>query len=393
MRVLQAHNYYKQIGGEEAVLANEQALLAGHGHETRLFSVSNKDVVGPWAMVRAGWLAPYSNSAREAIALEIAEFTPDVVHVHNSFVLLTPSIYDACRDAGVPVVQTLHNYRTVCANGLFMREGRPCEDCVGASPWRAVLYRCYGNSRLASAALARMIATHRRRRTWQTKVDRFIVLTEFAKRRFVNAGFPDDRITVKPNFVEDRNTGTGKEPRGGALFVGRLSAEKGVHVLLRAWKGIEASLRIAGDGPLLASVRDTAMANVEILGRAGPDAVAAEMARAAFLVFPSEWYEGFPMTIAEAFCQGLPVIASRLGAMVEIVEDGHTGLHFTPGDAADLAAKVRWAESHPEEMRRMGANARRIYEEKFTPEANYPQLTTIYEQAIENNRRSRSSAV
>ena len=314
------------------------------------------------------------------MAGEITAFGPDVVHVHNFFPLLTPAIYDACRDAGVPVVQTLHNYRTICAGAMLMRSGRPCEDCIGSSPYRAVLHGCYWDSRPASLAVARMVAMHRRRGTWETKVDRFIALTEFAKNRFVKAGFPADRIVVKPNFVEDRTVG--EAARGGALFVGRLSPEKGINTLLRAWDGLDAPLRIAGDGPLLDSLSGADMTNVSVLGRTKPEAVSGEMARAEFLVMPSEWYETFGLVIVEAFCQGLPVIASRLGAMAEIIEDGVTGLHFTPGDAANLAAKVRWAASHPDEMRRMGANARRVYEKKYTPEANYRQLMAIYAAAM-----------
>ncbi len=392
MRVLQAHNLYRQYGGEDAVLANEQALLANNGHETRLFSVSNEAVAGAWAMASAAWSAPYSRRSREAMAREIAEFAPDLVHVHNFFPLLTPAIYDACRAAGVPVVQSLHNFRTICAGALLMRDGKPCEDCIGGTPYQAVLHGCYRGSRLASLMVARMVATHQRQRTWQTKVDRFIASTsEFARGRFIAAGFPEEKIVVKPNFIEDRKiNGVLRE---GALFVGRLSPEKGLHTLLRAWDGLDMPLRIAGDGPLLSDVKGADNPNVRVLGGLELESVDREMARAAFLVFPSEWYEGFPMTLVEAFCQGLPVIASRLGAMVEIVEDGHTGLHFTPGDEADLAAKVRWADTHPEEMRRMGANARRDYEDKFTPEANYPQLMAIYEQAIESNRRSRLPAI
>ena len=384
MRVLLAHNYYQQPGGEDVVVENEQALLSAHGHKVQLCMDSNDRIAGPWAAAKAAWRAPYSPEARAGMAALLAERAPDVVHVHNFFPLLTPSIYDACRDARVPVVQTLHNFRTICAGALLMRGGRPCEDCIGGSPYRGALHGCYRGSRPASLAVARMIATHRRRRTWHTKVDRFIALTEFSRSRFVKAGFPGGRIAVKPNFVEDRAQEAG--PREGALFVGRLSPEKGVHTMLLAWDGLDVTLRIAGDGPLLDTARDAGMPNVDVPGRTAPEAVATEMARAAFLVFPSEWYEGFPMTLVEAFCRGLPVIASRLGSMAEIVEDGVTGLHFTPGDAADLAAKVRWAASHAEDMRRMGANARRVYEEKYTPETNYRQLMAIYEQAIESNR-------
>ncbi len=381
MKVWLAHNYYRQSGGEDVVVANEQALLSAYGHKVQLVKDSNDRITGPWAAVKAAWQAPYSREARAGMAALIAERAPDVVHVHNFFPLMTPSIYDACRDAGVPVVQTLHNYRTICAGALLMRGGRPCEDCIGGSPWLGALHGCYRNSRPASLAVARLIATHRRRRTWHTKVDRFVALTEFSKSRFVKAGFPGERIAVKPNFVEDRAQEAGM--REGALFVGRLSPEKGVRTLLLAWDGIDVPLRIAGDGPLLDA---TCGPNIVVLGRTAPEAVATEMARAAFLVMPSESYETFGLVIVEAFCQGLPVIASRLGSMAEIVEDGVTGLHFTPGDAADLAAKVRWAADHPEDMRRMGANARRVYEEKYTPEENYKQLIAIYEQAIENKR-------
>lgn len=387
MRVLLAHNSYRQRGGEDAVVANEKSLLAGRGHDVRLWTVSNDRISGILPTLKAAWQAPWSHDARKVMELELAEFAPDIVHIHNFFPLLTPAIHVACWDAGVPVVQTLHNYRTICAGAMLMRGGKPCEDCVGGSPYQAALHGCYRGSRLASLAVARMVDIHRRRRTWETKVDRCIALTEFGKGRFVAAGFPADRIAVKPNFVEGRATSPGVE-RDGALFVGRLSPEKGVHTLLRGWAGLNVPLRVAGDGPLLGSVRSAGISNLIALGAISPVSVADEMSRAAFLLFPSEWYEGFPMTLVEAFCRGLPVIASRLGAMAEIVEDGVTGLHFTPGDAADLAAKVRWATAHAQDMRRMGENARRVYEDKYTPEANYSQLMSIYEAVIESTRRS-----
>ncbi len=382
MRILQVHNTYQKAGGEDAVVANEGALLTGKGHEVRLWSVSNDEIVGAWAKLKTAWQTPYSHTARRRVAAAIADFAPDVVHVHNFFPLITPSVYDACRDAGVPVVQTLHNYRTICAGALLLRNGRPCEDCIGGSPYQGALHGCYRGSRPGSLAVARMIARHRGQGTWRTKVDRFIALTEFAKAKFVEAGFPAEKIAVKPNFVEDRGPQEAETERNGALFVGRLSPEKGIGTLLTAWRDLDVQLRIAGDGPLLSMAQGTASPNVVPLGKLPPEAVNQEMTRAAFLVMPSDWYEGFPVTLAEAFCRGLPVIASRLGAMAEIVEDGVIGLHFTPGDAQDLAAKVRWAADHPEEMRRMGANARRAYEEKYTPEANLRQLMAIYEDVI-----------
>ncbi len=233
-----------------------------------------------------------------------------------------------------------------------------------------------------------MINRHRGQGTWRTKVDRFIALTQFAKAKFGEAGFPPDKIAVKPNFVEDTGPQEAESERNGALFVGRLSPEKGIGTLLTAWRDLDVPLRIAGDGPLLTAVRRTASPNVVPLGKLPPEAVNQEMTRAAFLVMPSDWYEGFPVTLAEAFCRGLPVIASRLGAMAEIVEDRVTGLHFAPGDAHDLAAKARWAADHPKEMRRMGANARRAYEAKYTPEVNFQQLVVIYEAAVQERATS-----
>ena len=391
MRLLFAHNYYQQGGGEDAVVANERSLLADRGHEVRMFSVSNEAIDGVWSKIRTAWQAPYSQNARKSMAKSIAEFSPDVVHVHNFFPLLTPSIYDACRNARVPVVQTLHNYRTICPGALLMCGGRPYERCIRGSPYRAVLHRCYRGSLLGSMAVARVVDVHRKKGTWRTKVNCYIALTAFAKTKFVEAGFPPDKIVVKPNFVEDRQAQAADGiSREGALFVGRLSPEKGVHTLLRAWSSLDVPLRVIGAGPLLDAARSDVGAKIQVLGRKPAGAVAAEMSRAAFQIMPSEWYEGFPMTLAEAFCHGLPVIASRLGAMAEIIEDGVTGLHFTPGDADDLAAMVRWATEHPKEMRRMGTNARRVYEEKYTPERNYRMLMKIYEAAIIHRRRDKA---
>jgi len=391
MRILVIHNFYQHAGGEDTVMNSEVALLREHGQEVCLHTVSNDGIQGIWRKMATAWQAPYSSAAKREVSHIIKEVNPDVVHVHNFFPLLTPSIYEACRGARVPVVQTLHNFRTICAGGLLFREGKVCEDCIQGTPYQAVLHKCYRDSRLGSLAVARMVDFHRRRGTWNTLVDRFIALTEFAKNKFVEAGFPEEKIVVKPNFVRanqfERRNG---EDRLGALFVGRLSLEKGLDTLMRAWRNLEIPLKIVGNGPLLDRVREKSHKAVSVLGRKEPDQVIQEMARSAFLVIPSECYEGFPVILAEAFSEGLPVIASRLGAMAEIVEDGVTGLHFAPCDAEDFARKVRWANDHPEDMHRMGRQARLVYEEKYTPEVNYRQLMAIYQDAIMESRRRRN---
>jgi glycosyltransferase involved in cell wall biosynthesis len=388
MRILIVHNSYQQPGGEDAVVANEHALLDQHGHETRLWTVNNDGITGAWAKIAVAVRASYSRPARDLVAQVVADFAPAVVHIHNFFPLLSPSVYDACRAGGVAVVQTLHNYRLICPGAYLLRDGHVCEDCVGASPYRAAIHGCYRGSRMGSLAVARMDDLHRRRGTWSHKVDRFIAMSIFAKSKFVAAGFPPDRIAVKPNFAPCRRAAQ-SAPRAGALYVGRLSAEKGVATLLRAWETLEVPLRVVGDGPLRETVERSADSKVAALGWMAPDAVAVEMARAAFLVLPSVWPEaGFPMVTIEALSQALPVIASRIPTVEEIVRDGENGLLFTAGDAADLVSKVDWASRHPEEMRRMGLSARRIYEERYSPSVNLGQLTNIYEAAVEETKRS-----
>ncbi|MCZ6763664.1 MAG: glycosyltransferase, partial [Alphaproteobacteria bacterium] len=335
---------------------------------------------------KTAWQAPYSRAARDQVAGEIAAFGPDIVHVHNFFPLLTPSVYDACRERSVAVVQTLHNYRTICAGALLMRDGAPCEDCIGASPYQGALHGCYRNSRVASLAVSRMIAIHLKRGTWHTHVDRFIAFTDFAKAKFVAGGLPADKIAVKPNFVDAPASAAQSGSGNAALYVGRLSAEKGIATLLAAWRDLDVPLRVAGDGPLRDWARDTAPVGVTLLGHLSPEALAQERHAAAFCVMPTEWYEPFGLVTVEAFASSRPVIASRRGANTELVEDGVTGLHFTPGDSHDLADKVRWASAHPEDMRRMGENARRVYEEKYTPDIGIEKLIAVYEAAIANRR-------
>jgi len=266
-----------------------------------------------------------------------------------------------------------------------MRNGKVCEKCITGSPYNAVLHGCYKGSRVGSLAVARMVDYHRSRNTWQEKVGRFITLTEFSKQKFVHAGFPSNKISVKSNFTshETGNFELIVNNELQALFVGRLSHEKGVATLLSAWGKISLPLHIVGDGPLYAKAQNSGLNTVVVFGRLTSDEVSLKMSKASFLVMPSKWYEGFPMVLVEAFSHGLPVIASRLGSMAEIVEDGVTGLHFEAGNSDDLVEKVLWMQSHPEKCQEMGENARRVYLEKYTPEINYKILIQIYQEVID----------
>ncbi len=385
MRILLIHNRYQQPGGEDAVFEVEKALLKRMGHEVIPFVEDNARLngVNPLKVARN---AVWSREAQDKIRRLIRETKPDVAHFHNTFLMISPAAYYACKEAEVPVVQTLHNYRLICPGALLMRGGQMCEDCMNKIvPWPGVVHGCWRASKMGTAVVVTMLSVHRRMKTWQEQVDVYIALTEFARQKFIEGGLPADKIMVKPNFMAP-DPGAGQHEGEYALFVGRLSPEKGVQTLLRAWKHLGSiALKIVGDGPLMEEirtfVRQEGLKNVEILGRRPRDEVFHLMREAWMLMFPSEWYEGFPMAIAEAFACGLPVIASRLGAMAEIVEDGRAGLLFRPGDPEDLAAKIEWAWTHPKALAQMGEEARREYERKYTAERNYSMLMDIYERA------------
>lgn len=394
MRILLVHNFYQQPGGEDVVFKAEAALLRIRGHEVMEFVEDNRRLEGVNPL-KSAIDAVWSRQSKRRLSALIQECKPDVAHFHNTFLRVSPAAYYACKEAGVPVVQTLHNYRLICPGALFMRKGRICKDCLGKSlPWPGVVHGCWRGSRMQTAVVVSMLAIHRWLRTWQEQVDVYIVLTEFAREKFIEGGLPVEKIVVKPNFVHP-DPGA-RAPKDGeyALFVGRLSPEKGLLTLLRAWRCLRGiPLRVVGDGPLApdlqAIVDREGLEGVALLGRRSRAEVFALLQGARFLVFPSEWYEGFPMTIAEAFACGLPVVAARLGAMAELVEDRRTGVLFEPGNSEDLAEKVSWAWSHPSEMAEMGQTARCEYEAKYTAERNYQVLMQIYQQAIEHHRRGR----
>jgi len=389
LKILQVHNHYKQLGGEDAVVNAENELLSINGHNVKIYSACNNDISGIWKSIIAAFQVTYSTQQRELLKYRLLDFRPDIVHIHNFFPLITPSVYDACFEAGIPVIQTLHNYRIFCPAALLMHNGKICNACITASPYRSVLSRCYRSSFLGTLAVARMVDYHKRRRTWQTMVNSFIALTEFSKCLFVQAGIPSEKIVVKPNFYDNRtyisnNVVSLSNSSSSALFIGRLSLEKGIITLLKSWEGIPQQLNIAGDGPLKNLVTTCNNSSVHYLGHLSSNDISIYLKQSLFLVMPSEWYETFGMVIIEAFAHGIPVIASNFGCMAELVKDGITGLHFASGNAKDLSDKILWAFSNTDKMKQMGLNARRVYEDKFTPTKNYQQLLNIYDAAIKS---------
>jgi glycosyltransferase involved in cell wall biosynthesis len=382
--VLSIHNFYQQPGGEDTVFATEVATLERQGHRVIRYEEHN-DRIGNGAL--AGIATIWNHASYRRIRDTVSEHRPDVAHFHNTFPLISPAAYYAVQRLGVPVVQQLSNFRMLCPGGIFLRNGQPCELCLeSGSLLPAVKHKCYRGSRAATAAVAGMLTVHRATGTWARMVDVYIALSEFARRKFIEGGLPEDRILVKGNCVTP-DPGRGDGNGGYALFVGRLSEEKGIQTLVEAWRSLpDIPLLVAGDGPLNQAEWPK---GVTCLGPKSRAEVFELMRDAAVLVFPSVCYECAPVTILEAFACGLPVIASDIGSIPEFVAHQESGLLFRPGHTQDLGRQVRWAFDNPGRMREVRAVARREYELKYTAEVNYRALIEVYEIAIQNARRAR----
>jgi glycosyltransferase involved in cell wall biosynthesis len=384
MNILMCHNYYQQPGGEDQSFASEAALLERYGHNVTRYTLHNSAIndAPRWrVMTDSLWNGVAYRELRQLIR----RVRPEVVHCTNTFPLMSPSVYYAARTQRVPVVQSLRNYRLLCAKAQFFRDGSVCESCLGKSVgWPGIVHRCYRNSRLGTAVVGGITVAHRLLRTWTHAVDLYFTLTNFARQRFVNGGLPAHKIVVKPNFVDpDPGPGTG---RGGYVaFVGRLSPEKGIDTLLAAWAQLKSGfrLKIVGDGPLANLVESAAGADARIqwLRRRPQEEVLDILGKAACLVIPSVWYETFGRAIIEAFAKGTPVIASRLGAMAELVDDGRTGRLFTPSDPEDLRSKLRQFLADPARWGRLRHAARLEYESRYTGDRNIEMLLEIYRRA------------
>lgn len=390
MRILLLHNRYQLAGGEDAVVRSEKALLESHGHTVSLLEADNDGITGFAAKIKSAASAFYSFPSRRRVDDELRRFRPDIVHAHNLFPVLSPSVLYVCAHAGVPVVQTLHNYRLLCPNALLFCDGAPCERCIGKRfSFPAVRRGCYRGSRSATMVVASLTAIHRAVGTFRTTVTRYIALTEFSRDKFVQGGIPAQKISVKPNFV-DPSPEIGDGTGGYVLFVGRLSEEKGIDVLLRAWQnlGPKIKLIIIGTGPLLDKCMQAARENpaIECLGPKVRSEVYASMGQARALVFPSRWYETFGLTVIEAFSKGTPVIASKIGCMQELVDHGRTGLHFESGNSDSLTTQVEWMLAHEFQWKQMRTNARAEFEAKYSADKNYDMLMNIYQLAREDRR-------
>jgi glycosyltransferase involved in cell wall biosynthesis len=387
VRVLVVHNRYRsaQPSGENAVVEEETSLLRGAGATVEVLSVESDDIAS-WPLAKRLTLpgrVVWSRDGARTVRRAIAGFRPDVVHFHNTFPLLSPAALRAAHGAHVRVVQTLHNFRPLCPAATFLRDGKVCEDCLGRVPIPAVVHGCYRSSRLATLPIAAKDALHSAIGTWSGAVDTYITPSEFARSRYLKAGWLPEQIVVKYNTAPDPGAPR-PDYEGGFVCLSRLAPEKGIDVLLDAWARTfpdgGARLRVVGSGELDATFRDrtATLTGVELTGQLPRDAGLEILAGARALVVPSRWYEVFPRIVAEAYALGVPVIASRIGSLEEIVADGRTGLHFAPDDAADLGRALRALADDRGLAERLGEGARREYEQHLSPRATTDRLLEIY---------------
>lgn len=393
MKVVLCHNFYQQAGGEDLSFAQEARLLESKGHEVIRFTRHN-DSIKQMGAINAAVKTIWSTEAYRDLRKLLRSEKPDLIHCTNTFPLISPSAYYAARKEGIAVVQSLRNYRMFCAGAYFMRDGKICESCLGkrfALP--AIVNKCYRGSRAGSTVLASMIAIHRSIGTWSKAVDRYFALTNFSREKFIEGGLPANKIDIKPNFLFD-DPGPGNGSGGYAIFVGRLSDEKGVALLLNVWPQLQSPplLKVVGEGPLQDMVKDASKAEpskVQWCGQLDQSEVLRLVGDATCLIQPSLWYEGFPRTILESFAKGTPVIASKLGSMEEIVEEGACGHLFEPNEVAlreTIEKFLSSATQHPE----MRLNARRRFLDRYSASTNYEILMSIYSRAIESASQRRT---
>lgn len=389
MRIVLVHNTYQWPGGEDIIVNQERDLLRSAGHHVLEYRRSNQEIESGTLIHRItlAQRAVWSSDTFQEFRALLRREKPDLVHVHNAFVMISPSIYWACAEEDVPVVQTLHNFRLLCPQGTFLRNGKICEECLEHSLLRSVAYGCYRGSRLATGAAAALLTSHWWAGTWTRKIDSYIALSHFARNKFVQAGLPSEKLFVKPNFVyPDLSPRT--SPGDYGLFVGRITLEKGLPTLLNVWRQIKTDvpLMLVGDGALreslAAQAAEASRSRIIFRGYLPREETLATIKGAKFLLCASCCYEQAPVTIMEAYACGVPVIAPSLGPLQEVIDDGSTGLLFRPGDPTHLAEKIQWALTHDECLETMGKRAREKYETQYGAENNYRKLMEIYERTI-----------
>lgn len=392
MRILLVHNRYRSgaPSGENRVVDQEGEALAAAGHEVMRFGRSS-DEIERWPAVKKASLPARTIWSRETsrdLKAALREQRPEVVHVHNTFPLLSAAVLYACRDARVPVVATIHNYRLACANGAFFRGGAVCHDCAHGLPFRAVLYGCYRGSRAATAPVALAMGLHRQ--AWKSLVSAYIFISASQRDLLRGSGLAASRVFVRHNLIPRRS-----RPRVArtptVVYAGRLDEAKGVRLLMAGWDDYRGrsgepglGLVIAGAGPLQDEVAAWASArpSVEMTGTVSGDRCAELISRARAVLLPSAWEETFGLVAVEAMAAGVAPIAAGHGSFTELITPGVDGVLFSPADPAALALAIADVDSNPGRYEAYGDRARKTYEQRFDPQRSVEELLEIYRFAI-----------
>lgn len=398
MKILQIHNFYQTFGGEDMVVSLEKELLEAKGHKIVQYIRHNEEIKGYSFFKKVEFFLNtiYSRNTAKDLSRSINENRPDVAHIHNVFPLISPSVYYCLRRHNIPVVQTVHNYRFLCPNGLFYTKSAICERCKKGNVLQCFLNKCYKDSFLLSGLYALTFWIHRRIKTFQNKVDIFVTLSYFTKDKLVEGGFPKDKIETEGNFLLQDGIRKTYDKENYAVFMGRLSSEKGLITLLKAFQKVnKLKIKIVGKGKLEQElkryIKKNKMLQVEMVDFISGNERLELLGKAKFSIVPSQCYEHFPISVLESFAAGTAVIASKIGGLPEIVEDGKNGLLFEPGNSEDLAEKIIYLYENPDKALEMGKYAHKCVEEKLTPQRHYNRLMEIYEKAIEGNEDKRKS--
>jgi len=389
MKILVVHNRYKNRAGEDSVFDQEVSLLQNNGHQVETLIADNLDIQSKTIRQKLKLAIDtiWSQKSYKQISFCLSEFQPDIVHVHNFLPLLSPSIFYACKKQNIPAIQTIHNYRLGCPAATFFRDGKVCELCVKKNLLASIYHRCYRNSYIQTTIVAMMLQIHRWLGTWNNVVTAYIALSPFVKQKLIEIGIDKNKIHIKPNFIQNTNPNL-KEPTFGKyyLYVGRLVEEKGIHILLEAYQNANSQypLMIIGSGELQPIVEEAAQTNpkIQYLGQQPRDIVLQYMQEAIALIFPSIWYEGFPMTILEAYSQSLPAIASDIGSISHIVIEHKTGLLFSYNDSNSLLEKIQKVEQEKAQWLNTKTTTLKFIDSQYLAEINQETLINIYNKII-----------
>lgn len=384
MKVLQAHNYYRFRGGEDSMYEQICQILEARGHDVERYERRSDAIQGAPAKLKALFSGVYSAQSKREMAEVLDRFHPDLVHMHNPYPLISPSVLEACGSRQIPVVMRCPNYRLICPTALHLRKGKPCDLCAGGREYWCALTNCRGNL-LESTAMGMRSYAVRTQGLIQKHVTLFIPPSACVKRHLVAAGIPADKVEVVPNTVVVPDHACAPASGEYVVFAGRLSEEKGVDTLLRAAALLPGvPVVIAGEGALFEELKKDATPNVRFTGKLERKALDELYAGARMCVVPSVWDEAFGLVAAEASAMGLPVVASRMGALPEIIDDEETGLLFESGNETDLAEKIEALWSHPGRCDALGQAGREKVRREYAHDVYYERLMRVYGRATGN---------